>query len=1072
VLRVRVFGRMVVESGGEEVPAPAARRAWSLLAYLALHPGPQPRGALAARFWPDVLDASARASLRSAVWSLRRALGPAWVDHLTADRDYVGLARDPDVWVDAAEFDSLVQAGRDAEAVALCNGDLLAEFDDDWVLSARDAQREKLLDALERLAAACEAAGDDDGAVEWSRAQVAADPLGEEPHRRLISRLAASGDRASALVVYRSLAERLRRELAVAPSQMTRELVQELREEPRTPARAVPVMANMLPLIGRTDELEQLLAAWGETREGRGRLVILRGEAGIGKTRLANELLVRAQAQAALHATCAALDLGGAAPFGLWAELISDLLPSLRPPPADAAWPEDLAMLVPELAARFGRVPLERRAAAPDLERARLFEATVALIEWAAQQSPLLLLIEDVHIADASSLELTGYVARRIAALAVMFVLTRRELPRGEDADRLEHALRSRGLLHADLALGPLSASSVADLACRAAALGDDDVARVVEAAEGNALLAVEAARALSRGEREPSAGLRGAVRGAFGSLSADARSFAEFAAVAARELERAEIDALPIEDSLDAAGAALLSGLLEPRGARVGFRHALLRDAVYADIPELRRASLHDRWSDTLLRCERAGGTRRAAEVARHLRMAGRDADAVEQLARAAADARAVAALPAAAEYLREALSMAPARVDLLLELGEVEAWRARRSEAEEAFARARRALEGAPPLELARALLRSARWYHGPICIPQLVRENSREALAQLDSVGVQGARERREALAALAWAEAIAGSVDDAEDLLAELHRLTAGEPPDDFSTYDIGHARVPAAMRRGSFTAAYAPSIAAGEAIARAGRPDLAYGCWANAAGAAAAEGDYDRALAFLDRCAAAISGSGLLSLEVHLLGVRSFVLRRVGRRADALTATEAERDLADRLGDPALLAMAAHDRGLVALEDGDFEHAASLLAAALAEPAPISRPLTRLARAEALARGGRLGEAEAELRETVLEPVRPSDFPETLVPRLARIQGLIAARAGDQTLAVGRLQEAVEGWRGQVTRLTRGDSMAAVLADLGRPVVGLVEPERELERVVHELETFTATNEGASHAVLS
>ncbi len=1072
MLRVRVFGRMVVESDGEPVPAPAARRAWSLLAYLALHPGPQPRGALAARFWPDVLDASARASLRSAVWSLRRALGPGGVDLLVADRDNVGLALDAQVWVDAVEFESLVQAGRDVDAVTLCHGELLADFDDDWVLGARDAHRERLLEVLERLAGQCETAADAAGAVEWTRAQVAADPLGEEAHRRLISRLAASGDRAAALVVYRTLSERLRRELAVAPSAMTRELVQELRAEPTVAPRPVPMQPSMLPLIGRAEELEQMLAAWEAAAHGHGRVLVLRGEAGIGKTRLAGELLMRARGKGACHASCAALDLGGAAPFGLWAELISDLLPDLPPPPPDAAWPEDLAMLVPELLARFGRSPADRRTAAPDLERARLFEATVALLEWAAQQGPLLLLIEDVHIADASSLELTGYAARRIAMLPVMFVLTRRELPRSEAADRLEHALRSRGLVHAELALGPMSPASVADLATQAATLGRQDIERVVAAAEGNALLAVEAARALSRGEREPSAGLRGAVRGAFGSLGDDARSFAEFAAVAARDLEPAEIDELPIDDAREAADTALLSDLFVARGQRVGFRHALLRDAVYADLPELRRMSLHGRWSEALLRCERAGGVRRAAEVARHLRLAGRDADAVEQLARAAVDARAVAALPAAAEYLREALSMAPGRAGLLLELAEVEAWQGRRREAEEAFAQARTTLENAPALEQARALLRSARWYHGPICMPQLVRERCRAALAQLDSVGAEGAHERREALAALAWAEAIAGSVDDAEELLAELHRMTAGEPPDDFSTYDIGHARVPVAMRRGSFTEAYAPSIAAGEAIARAGRPDLAYGCWANAAGAAAAQGDYERALEFLDRCASAVGGHGMLSLELQMHGVRSFVLRRVGRRADALAATEAERELADRLGDPALLAMAAHDRGHVVLEDGDFEQAASLLSLALAGQAPISRPLTRLARAEALARAGRLGEAEAELREMVLEPVRASDFPETLVPRLARVQGLIADRAGDHELAVRRLKEAVDGWRGQVSRLSRGDSMAAVLADLGRPVVGLVEPERELERAMRELEQLTATKRGASHAVLS
>jgi DNA-binding SARP family transcriptional activator/tetratricopeptide (TPR) repeat protein len=1071
VLGVYVLGRMIVEFDGAEVPAPAARRAWSLLAYLALHPGLQPRGELAARLWPDVLDSSARASLRSAVWSLRRALGPA-AALVVSDRDHLGLAGEPQVWVDGVAFESLVQAGREREAVALSRGELLAGAEDDWVLSARDAHRERLLEVLERLAAGREAAGDHAGAVEWTRAQIAADPVGEEVHRRLISRLAGSGDRAAALVVYRTLAQRLRRELQVAPSRVTRELVEGLREEPAVELRNPPELPNMLPLAGRADELESLLAVWATAASGHGGIVAVRGEAGIGKTRLAGELLVHASVEGARVASCAALDLGGAAPFGLWAELISELLPGLRQPPAEAAWPDDLARLAPEIQSRLHRHAPERPSAPPDLDRARLFEAAVALVEWAAHDRPLLLVIEDVHIADASSLELIGYVARRIVSLPVLFVLTRRELPRADDVDRLEHALRARGLLQTELVLAPLEPGFVADLARNAAALGEHDVARVVEAAEGNALLAVETARAISRGERDLSASLRGVVRGAFGSLSAEGRAFAEFAAVAARELERAEMTALPIDDPTRAASIALESGMLVARGRRVGFRHALLRDAVYADLPEPRRASLHERWAETLLLCERSTGVRRAAEVAHHLRLAGRDADAVDQLARAAADARRVAALTEAAEYLREALSMAPGRPDLLLELGDVEAWRALRTEAETAFQQAVRSLDGAPVLELARAWLRRARWYHGAICVPEAVGQSCIEALRLLDAAGASAVTERREALAALAWAEAVAGSVAEAERLLAQLHELMVGAPTDDFSTYDIGHARALAAMRKGSFEEAYAPSIAAGEAIARAGRPDLAYGCWANAAGGAAAVGDYERALAFLDRGGEALARSGLATLELHLLATRSFVLRRIGRLDEAGVAADATTALAERLGDPELLAMAAHDRGLVALAGEDFVTAAELLEAALEGSATISRPLTRLARAEALTRAGRLDEAQAELRATVLEPVRRSDFPETLVPRLARVQGLIAAQAGDHELAVRRLQEAVDGWHGQISRLTRGDSMAAVLADLGRPVVGLIEPERELDRVQRELETLRVTRQGVTHALFS
>ncbi len=1123
MLRIRLLGRMAVEYDGAELAAPSARRAWSLLAYLALSPGPRPRGDLAAHFWPDVLDTSARASLRSAVWSLRRALGPAAEAYLIVDRNCVGLAPGPELWVDVDAFDTLVHAGREREAVELCTGALLAGFEEEWALIARDAHRERLLEVLERLAVSCEATGELNEALEWSRRAVAVDPLSEDAHRSLIARLAAAGDRARALMVYRAFAERLRRELSVAPSPATRALVERLRVDtedgppdgavaaaisadpvetvggmrpgevrvggtrpgevrvestaaagPRPIARGQPRSIPSQPLVGRTRELDRLLEVWRAVQPGAGAVVSICGEAGIGKTRLASELLARASEQGAGTAACAALDLGGAAPFGLWAELLRKLLPTVPAPPAEAAWPEDLARLVPETLSVLERPDTARPFVSPDLERARLLEATVAAIEWAARARPLVLLLEDTHIADPSSLELTGYVARRIDPLPVLFLLTRRPLPRRTEVDRLEHALRSRGLLREELALAPLEPAAVAEIALDVAVLAQEDVARVVEASEGNALLAVETARAISRGERELAEGVRGAVRGAYGSAGDAGRRFIELAAVAARELEHAEVAALPIEDSAEAAVQALDSGMLVERERRIGFRHALLREAAYFELPQPRRAVLHERWAQTLLGCASEGGPSRAAEVARHLRLAGKD-QAVEQLALAAGDARAVGALVEAADYLEEAVSMAGDNAELWLELAEVQAWRGLRPETERAFACAEDLLAG-EPLELARAWLRSARWYHGPICVPTMVRQCCREALTlldrtELDRAGADIVRERREALAALAWAEAVAGSVEEAERLLVQVHELSAGSHADDLSIYDVAHARALAMMRRGAFVEGYAPAIAAGEAITRAGRPDLAYGCWANAAGAAAAAGEHERALEFLDR-AAGLEGKGLATLEVQVLSMRSFVLLRIGRIADAHEATETEARLADRLGAPELETMAAHDRGMVALAQGDYIRAAELLEQALARDAPISRPLTRLRRAEALARSGRLAEAEGELRATTLEPVRSSDFPATLVARLARVQGLIAVVAGDRELAKRRLREAAEGWRRQVSTLSRGDSLTVALADLGRPVVGLIEPEWELERVLEELQTIQTGKKGAVHAVLS
>ncbi len=721
-----------------------------------------------------------------------------------------------------------------------------------------------------------------------------------------------------------------------------------------------------------------------------------------------------------------------------------ELLPSLPAPPPDAAWPDDLAVLASELPAHFGRGGGRAAVVAPDLQRTRLFEAVVALLGWATREVPLLLVLEDAHNADGPSLELAAYAARRVAGLRMLILLTRRELPHSADADRFEHALRSRGLLACELELGALSSETVATLARTAADLSDADVSRVVQRADGNALFAVETARALGRGDELLAPSLRGSVRSTLAPLSGDVRKLVEIAAVAARPLDPLELDQLSLGE---AATQALQTGLLLASDGRIGFRHALLRDAVYEEIADPRRRGLHHRWAQALLASEQAGAVRHPDEVARHLRLAGADREAVPQLVRAAADARAMAALEQAVGYLEEALAIAPDRVDLWLELGELEAWRVRRDHAEAAFERATSLLAEAEPVECARAWLRRARAYHGPICVPRAVLESARKALELLELSPQAAADERSEALAAAAWAEAVAGSVEEAERLLAQLSSDASGS--DLLHTYDVAHARALALMRRGRFKQSYGPSIAAGEAIARAGRPDLAYGCWANAATAANAVGEHERALEFLDRGIAAIAGHGLQSLEIHLLGAKSFVLRSSGRLAQARAMAQAEQALAEQLGHPELLAMASHDRGMVALAEGEYELAATLLADSLVEGAPISRPMTRLALAEALARNGAPERAAAQVRATVLEPVRPSDFPETLVPRLARVQGLIALATGETAEGERRLAESIAGWERLLAHTDRAQSITTVLADLGRPVVGLVEPEREL-----------------------
>jgi DNA-binding SARP family transcriptional activator len=1049
-----LLGGLEVELNGAVVDSPVSQRPWAVFAHLALAARPVARAELASRFWPDVLDQSARASLRSALWTLRRQIG----DALAVDGERVGLAGTPDVWVDVREFERLAESDP-AASLELCRGDLLEGLEDDWAVAARDRHRDQVIELLERLASEAEERGETRDAIELTRRQIERDRFDEEAHRRLIERLDRAGDRAGAMRAYRALAERLRRELGVAPSRQSRELVERLRAA--TPARPIagvaPAMPGSLPLVGRERELAELEQTWEAVAAGTGAAAVIRGEAGIGKTRLAGELAARARTAGGLTAVSAALDLGGAAPLSMWAELLRELLPGLAAPPADSAWPDDLAALTAQLPPHFARTGAPGVTVAPELQRTRLFEAVVALLAWAAGQAPLLLVLEDVHAGDAPSLELAAYAARRVAGLRVMIVITCRELPRSADVDRFEHALRARGLVACELELGPLASEPVAALARTAARLTDADVRRVVERAEGNALLAVETARALSAGREEVAPSLRGSVRATVAPLAVEAHRLVEMGAVAARAIDAVELARLPLDDPEEAATAALQSGLVVAVGDGIAFRHALLRDAVYEDIAAPRRRGMHHRWAQVLLACEQAGAIPRPAEIARHLRLAGADVEAVPQLARAATDARSVGALDEAVAYLEEAVGIASGGAELWLELAELEAWRHRAGQSEDAFRRAFALLEAAEPLLLARAWLQRARANHGPICFPRVALDSARTALGLIERTRLEASEERTEALATCAWAEAVAGSVEEAERLLEQLSSERYASS--DWRVFDLAHARALTLMRRGRFVESFGPSIAACDASGRIGRPDLAYGAWVNAAGAATAAGQHERALEFLDQATAAIAGRGLKGIEVDVLAAKAFVLTRLGRLEDARQVTEVEQAVAEELAQPDVLAKASHDRGLVALEEGKWELAARLLAASLVDHAPISRPVTRIALAEALAGAGRAEQAAEELRAAVFEPVRPSDFPTTLVPRLARVQGLIARAREDYAEAARRFEESIAGWERLLAADLQADSLARVLADLGRPVVGLVEPERELARARADLQAI-------------
>ena len=270
MLVIRLIGGLEIERDGTRLELPGSRRAQALLAWLALHPGRHSRSRLAALFWPDVLDASARASLRSAVWALRSCLGSAGAGYVSADRECVALAGDGLV-VDEREFGRLLAHGRETEAVDLCRGQLLAGFDDDWVYEAREEHEARLAAALSVVARRAERNGSDADALVAIRRQLELRPLDEAACRSAMRLAAAGGDTAAALELYSQTRRRLRSELGCEPSAQTVELAARIRgATPPGEVRERSVTRGQRPLVGRRREIDALSEQWLAARAGHG----------------------------------------------------------------------------------------------------------------------------------------------------------------------------------------------------------------------------------------------------------------------------------------------------------------------------------------------------------------------------------------------------------------------------------------------------------------------------------------------------------------------------------------------------------------------------------------------------------------------------------------------------------------------------------------------------------------------------------------------------------------------------------------------------------------------------------
>jgi DNA-binding SARP family transcriptional activator len=313
-VRISLFGNLRIISAGQPVTAVNTNRLQSLIAYLILHVDtPQPWDRLAFTLWPASSESQARTNLRQLLHHLKRAL-PAECNFLVTDHFSARWRQDPACSTDVADFRAAIAEAASARteddrareiqslrtAAQLYEDDLLPALYDDWLTPLRVDYRRRISEVLHRLATLLEEQKEYAAAIPFAERLVALDSLSESHHRLLIGLHAANHDRSSALRAYHQCMRVLRREMGVEPGPATLELFERiLRAEPeasRETASGLPA-ANPVTepqkaraLVGRTVERHRLALAWQAAVEEGPRVVIISGEPGIGKTRLADEL--------------------------------------------------------------------------------------------------------------------------------------------------------------------------------------------------------------------------------------------------------------------------------------------------------------------------------------------------------------------------------------------------------------------------------------------------------------------------------------------------------------------------------------------------------------------------------------------------------------------------------------------------------------------------------------------------------------------------------------------------------------------------------------------------------------
>lgn len=627
-LRAWLFGTLtVLDAQGRplDLGSPTTR---ALLAYLLLHHHEAvDRRRLAFVLWPRATESAARRNLRQYLHQLRQVLMPLEDEEelIVSTGSTLSFHPQARLWLDVEAFVHGVRPEADPDealqALRLYRGDLLEDVYDDWCQAERERLRRLYLATHDRLSQALANVGRLDEAITLAQQWVALEPLDENARRRLMTLYAAYGDRARALAEYHQLVRILAEELGAEPLPETQALFQTLQRGERhlpveTPTlvvtrRPAPKQPSpTVPLVNRRDELAALERLYERAREGEGRLVLLAGEAGIGKTRLVAEYLARHPQATVLQSVCYELEsMQALAPLRQALEehpLVQDLLLAerLQPPP----WLAPLLTLVPRFRSLF---PYLTPATAPDAQTLR--EAlTQLMVQMSGRvEPPLHLVLDDLHWADMLTWEwLVGLTRRLTTTPMLVFGLYRREdLP--PDRQPLLRLIE-RSHLAFTLSLLPLTPEDTVRLAVQLWPSTPDDAMfrnRLYQETEGNPFFIIEAVKALQEsrpGGRLPllTSSIQQVLQARIERLTPAGREALAAAAAIGRPFSLSLLHSIldrPREELVAELETWEQRGLIHEVRQGYDFRHDKIRQVAYNSLSRARREYLHGRIAEVL---------------------------------------------------------------------------------------------------------------------------------------------------------------------------------------------------------------------------------------------------------------------------------------------------------------------------------------------------------------------------------------------------------------------------------------------------------------------------------------